>query len=81
MSTASEILRLMQRVKELENALLPFALAAEGFEDGTIYLEYAETDGRYYQIYTDDEALSSLSVQNLLDARKVFPEMARTDDQ
>ena len=73
MSKSKQIEILQQRVAELENALRPFAAAADGFDDGDIYIEYRETDKNYYQIYIDNEALTALTTQHLIAAAKVMP--------
>ena len=63
---------LTRRIQELEAALRPFAQAADGFKDGDIYLEYRESDGSYVQLYQDNEALQSLTTQNLINAANVM---------
>jgi hypothetical protein len=68
-----KIAALQKRIKELEDALRPFAVASLGFSDGAEYLEYLETDGTYCKLFTDDEALSPLMIQHLLEAARVLP--------
>lgn len=67
------IATLKRQLSEAHEALRPFANAANGFSDGNIQLEYRETDNEYYELHTDNEALSPLMTQHLMNAAKVLP--------
>jgi hypothetical protein len=71
--TIDDIHELEARIDELERALAPFANAAEGFSDGSIILEYRESDGDYYTVFYDNkDGVFELSVAELLLAKRIY---------